>query len=365
MKQYIWQKSDWPNFVWDNQKLLVPLGQCRLLQGKLLSTLSPSFSTEPMIQAEVLTQEALKTSAIEGEDLDIKSVRSSVARKLGLSYPKYQNDKKIDGLITVLFEATNEVDTPFTAERLFSWHRHLFSSARSEMQTIEVGKYRDIHIQVVSEKKGHEKIHFEGPPSAVIHKEMKIFFQWFKKSHGNIEGIIRAGISHFWFVTIHPFEDGNGRLARAITDMALAQDDKQTIRYYSMSAQIMREREKYYHILERSQKNSCDITEWLLWFIDSFSCSIEYSQEILRSVFAKTNFLKSHDTDTLLPRQKKVINKLLDLTNRFKGGLNTQKYASITKTSRATAFRDLDDLVARGIFIRIGQGRTARYELKW
>jgi Fic family protein len=234
------------------------------------------------------------------------------------------------------------------------------------MHKIKVGGWRDSSepMRVVSGPIGREKIHFEAPPAEQLDVEMKRFFTWFADSLGSVEGVIRAAVVHLWFVTIHPFDDGNGRLARALTDMAIAQDDKQRVRYYSLSTQIMTEREGYYDILENTQKGSGDVTEWLVWFLGCFARAIERSEDIMNGVFSKAEFWKIHAQDQLTERQKKVINRLLDEgPEGFEGGLTTKKYASMTHTSRATAFRELDQLLELVILKRIGQGRAVRYEL--
>jgi Fic family protein len=367
MADYIWQQKEWPRLTWDTAQLLVPLGECRLLQGKLLNKVSClGFKLEHQAQAEILVEETLKTSAIEGEQLDIRSVRSSVARRLGLPSAGLPVDRRIDDLVSVLLDATQNFAKPLTPERLWGWQAALFPSGYSGMHRIKVGDWREgaEPMRVVSGPVGKEKVHFEAPPAKRLDEEMRNFLLWWGDSEGKVEGIIRAAVGHFWFVTIHPFEDGNGRIARALTDMALAQDDKQPIRYYSLSAQIMAEREGYYDILESVQKGTCDISAWLAWFLGCFARAIERSDEILNGVFSKSEFWRKHAQDKLTDRQKKVINRLLDEgPGGFEGGLTTQKYLSMTHCSRATAFRELDQLTELGTLRRIGQGRAVRYEL--
>lgn len=355
--------------MWDTAQLLAPLGECRLLQGKLLSKVSGlGFKLEHHAQAEILVEETLKTSAIEGEQLDVRSVRSSVARRLGLPSAGLPVDRRIDDLVSVLLDATQNFATPLTDKRLWGWQAALFPSGYSGMHQVKVGGWRDgvEPMRVVSGAVGREKIHFEAPASQRIDKEMQGFLSWWDESAGKVEGVIRAAVAHFRFVTIHPFEDGNGRIARALTDMALAQDDKQPTRYYSLSAQIMAERESYYNILEKSQKGTCDITEWLAWFLGCFARAIERSDEILTGVFSKSEFWRRHAQEKLTERQKKVINRLLDAgRDGFEGGLTTQKYLSMTHCSRATAFRELDQMLELRILNRTGQGRSVRYELNF
>ena len=364
---YIWQRDSWPTLTWDTTRLLTPLGECRLLQGKLLSKVAGlGMQMDDQAQAEILVEEAIKTSAIEGEQLDVRSVRSSVARRLGLPSAGLPVDRRIDDLVSVLVDATQNFDKPLTNERLWGWQAALFPSGYSGMHKIKVGGWRDSAepMRVVSGPIGKEKIHFEAPPADMLDAEMGRFLSWWDDSLGKVEGLIRAALVHLWFVTIHPFDDGNGRIARALTDMALAQDDKQRVRYYSLSTQIMAEREGYYDILERTQKGSEDVTDWLAWFIGCFARAIERSEDIMNGVFSKAEFWKLHAQAQLTERQKKVLNRLLDAgAEGFEGGMTTQKYASMTHCSRATAFRELDQLLELGILKRVGQGRSARYEL--
>lgn len=367
MQPYIWQSDNWPHFTWDTDKLLVPLGECRLLQGKLLTKIGGlGMQLDDQAQAEILVEEVIKTSAIEGDQLDVRSVRSSVARRLGLPSAGLPLDRRIDDLVAVLLDATQQFDKPLTPERLCGWQAALFPSGYSGMHKIKVGGWRDSKepMRVVSGPIGREKIHFEAPPAEMLDAEMGRFLSWWGDSLGKIEGVVRAALLHLWFVTIHPFDDGNGRIARALTDMALAQDDKQRVRYYSLSTQIMAERDGYYEILEKTQKGSGDVTDWLMWFLGCFARAIEKSEDIMNGVFSKSEFWKYHAQEQLSERQKKVINRLLDAgAEGFEGGMTTQKYASMTHCSRATAFRELDQLLELGILRRVGQGRAARYEL--
>lgn len=367
MQTYIWQLNSWPDLTWNTDRLLAPLSECRLLQGKLLSKVGGlGMTLDHQAQAEILVEEAIKTSAIEGEQLDVRSVRSSVARRLGLPSAGMPVDRRIDDLVSVLLDATQSFDKPLTQERLWGWQAALFPSGYSGMHKIKVGGWRDSAepMRVVSGPIGREKVHFEAPPAEMLEAEMGCFLSWWDDSLGKIEGIVRAALVHLRFVTIHPFDDGNGRIARALTDMALAQDDKQRVRYYSLSTQIMTEREGYYEILERTQKGSGDVTDWLVWFMGCFARAIERSEDIMNGVFSKAEFWKAHAQDQMTERQKKVINRLLDEgPEGFVGGLTTKKYASMTHASRATAFRELDQLMELGILKRVGQGRSVKYEL--
>jgi Fic family protein len=366
MPHYLWQNHNWANFRWDTDRLLTPLGDCRLLQGKLLSTVaSLGFSLES--QAEILIEETVKTAAIEGEQLDARTVRSSVARRLGLPGGGVTADRSVDGLITVLLDATRDHGAPLTAERLCGWHAALFPTGFSGMHRIRVGEWRgDAPMQVVSGPVGRDTVHFEAPPFTRVPDEMAAFLEWWCDSSETVEGLIRAAVAHFRFVTIHPFEDGNGRLARALTDLALAQDDGQVMRYYSLSAQIMAERDAYYDVLERCQKGDGDLTEWLLWFLGCFSRAIVRSETLLNTVLDKAAFWRRHGHAALSDRQKKVINRLLDAgKGGFEGGLTNRKYASMTGVSRATAFRELEALRDMGVICQEGGGRNIRYVLEW
>lgn len=367
MTRYIWQHKNWPRLTWDTERLLTPLGECRLVQGKLLSRIAGLGFNMDQAQAEILVEETMKTSAIEGEQLDVRSVRSSVARRLGLPSAGMPVDRRVDDLVSVLLDAAQNFDQPLTPERLWGWQAALFPSGYSGMHKIKVGGWREgtEPMRVVSGSVGREKVHYEAPPSARVAKEMEHFLSWWDESTGKVEGIIRAAVAHFRFVTIHPFEDGNGRIARALTDLALAQDDMQRVRYYSLSTQIMAERENYYDILESSQKGDCDITEWLVWFLGCFARAIARSEDIVGGVFSKSEFWRAHAQEKLTDRQKKVINRLLDEgPGGFEGGMTTQKYASMAHCSRATAFRELDQLTELGIMRRAGHGRAVKYELQ-
>lgn len=367
MAQYIWQRNEWSGFSWDAEQLLVPLSESRLAQGRLMTRVAGlGLSLELQAQAEILVEETIKTSAIEGEQLDPRSVRSSVARRLGIPTAGLPVDRRIDDLVSVLMDATQNCDSPLSAERLWGWQAALFPSGYSGMHKIQVGKWREgtEPMRVISGAVGRERVHYEAPPSIQVPTEMERFLTWWQESHGKVEGIIRAALAHFWFVTVHPFDDGNGRLARALTDLALSQDDRQRVRAYSLSAQIMADREDYYDILERCQKGTCDVTPWLVWFLGCFSRAIRRSEDILDGVFSRSEFWRRYDNLQLTDRQRKVINRLLEEEpGGFEGGLTTKKYASMTHTSKGTAFRELDQLYEWGVLERVGKGRSVRYEL--
>ncbi len=369
-RHYIWQHEHWPQWSWHNDRLIEVLGRARLRQGKFLSKIkSMGFALSRDAQVEVLVEEAVKTASIEGQMFNRDSVRSSVAKKLGLPSGGLQRpDRHVDGLVDVLLDATRNFQKPLTVQRLKAWQASLFPTGYSNLSKIRTGSWRGPEpMQVVSGVPGREKVHYLAPPYQVLNAEIKQFLSWWKQSLGHTEGLLRAGVAHFYFVTLHPFEDGNGRIARALTDMALAQDERQAARYYSLSGQIMDERQSYYDILERCQKADMDITAWLLWFLGCFERSIQKSEKLLNQVLAKAVFWEEQRETLLSARQRKVVNRLLDAGEQgFVGGLNTRKYVAIAKTSRATAFREISDLVDKKILRSgAGKGRNVSYDLIW
>jgi Fic family protein len=364
--QYVWQQPDWQRLTWNAEAILAPLGLCRQLQGRLLHSVgSLGFDLENQVQARFLTEEILKTSAIEGESLDVRSIRSSVARKLGLPYAGLAADKRIDNLMAILLDATRNHAEPLTQERLWGWQASLFPTGYSGLYRIQVGSWRKSPepMRVVSGPLGKEIIHYEAPPAERMDLEMNRFLRWWEESRGALEGIVRAAITHFLFVAIHPFDDGNGRVARALTDMALAQDDGLRIRYYSLSVQIMAERDDYYRILGKTSKGSGDVTDWLLWFLDCFKRAVEHSEMVLDEVAAKVRFWQRHLQSPPTERQRRVLNRILDEPGGFEGKLTTRKYAAIAKVSPATAYRELDQLYQLGVLKRTGRGRSVGYEI--
>ena len=370
MLQYIWQHPEWPNFRWQNDQLMDLLSACRLRQGKLLSragALGAEYRLEA--QAEILAVETIQTAAIEGQLLDRDSVKSSVARRLGLpSAGLPPPDRNADGLVEVLLDATAGYERPLTGERLQGWQAALFPTGYSGLHSIRTGQWRGTEpMRVVSGPMGRETVHFEAPQGDKVADEMRRFIDWWAGEAGKIEGLVRAGIAHFRFVTIHPFEDGNGRIARALTDMALAQDEDLPVRFYSLSAQIMTEREAYYSVLERSQRGDCDVTNWLAWFLGCFQRAVDRSENLIGLVLMKARFWQKHVQTNLTDRQRKVINRLLDAgPGGFTGGLSTRKYVSMTGVSRATAYREIFDLVRKGVLRQNpGKGRSASYDLIW
>lgn len=369
--KWIWQRSSWPNFIWEAEALLSFLSKARLEQGKLLArTKGLGFELGQEAGADILIEEVIKTSEIEGAYLNRDLVRSSVAKHLGLpSFGLSQASRSIDGLVDILIDATKKYDQPLTAERLRSWQAALFPTGYSGLLRIQVGEWRggEDPMQVVSGAIGKEILHFEAVPSSCVENEMEKFLIWWKTSLNRIDGLLRAGLAHFYFVTIHPFEDGNGRIARALTDMALAQDEKISTRFYSLSSQIMKEKKEYYDILERCQRGDINITAWLVWFLTNYTRSLESSSNLIAKVLAKASFWKYFSQTVLSDRQRKVLNVLLNAgKDEFEGGVTTRKYSSIAKVSRATAFREITDLLEKKVIIQNpSKGRSTSYDLNW
>lgn len=367
MARYVWQLDGWPNFRWDSKALLQPLGQVRRLQGRLFGE-AGAIGLE--LQAEVMTRNAVTTAAIEGERLDLVSVRSSVARRLGLSTSGHPlSERHVEGLVEVLFDATEQYSTPLTAERLKDWQAALFPTGRSGIRKIMVGQWRrgGDPMQVVSGPLGRETVHYEALPWKRVPGEMKRFLRWWDSPPEDLDGLLRAALAHFWLVTIHPFEDGNGRVSRAVADMALSQDEGSGQRLYSMSAQISEERDTYYKILETHQAGEGDLTGWMVWFLECLERSMQTSLSLFSTTLEKARFWQHVVDVELNPRQKKVINRLLDAgPDGFEGGLTNRKYRGMTKTTRETAKRDLADMLMKSILVRNpGRGRSVSYRLAW
>jgi Fic family protein len=358
---YLWEKKGWPEFTWDHSLLLKPLSQARMSQGQLHQAVSSlGFDEALNSEATILIEETLTTAAIEGEKLDKEAIRSSVARRLGLPTAGFPNpDRNIEGLVDILQDALKSHDQPLTLKKMKTWQAALFPTGYSGLYKVRTGNFRgDNPMRVVSGPIGREKIHFEAPPSIKLSKEMKQFVQWWNKGSRHMDGLLRAGVAHLYFVTVHPFEDGNGRIARALTDMALAQDEKLFRRHTSMSARIMIERKSYYEILE------LDITPWLVWFLQTFNSALMDSMKLISEVLDKAHFWKLHTNTDINGRQRKVINNIWEIgLDQFKGNLTTRQYSGMTKTSRATAFRELSDLVEKGILQQIGSGRSVSYKI--
>lgn len=371
MPKYIWQQPNWTSFTWDEKVLLPLLSQIKLKQGMLVQKLSTLLSDDlTQSQAIILEQETIHTAAIEGETYNPEMVRSSIHNRLHLSTAGLPRaDRHIDGIIDVIIDATSRPNQKLTLQKLFSWHASLFPTGYSKLIKVNVAKFRDDTsgpMQVVSGSMGHEKVRFEAPPARLLPQEMKVFLSWWQNSQSTQNGIIRAGIAHFFFVTIHPFDDGNGRLARALADMALAQDDAFPHRYYSMSQAILSQKKVYYDILEKSQKGQQDLTPWLLWFAECLLLALNNSDILLHNIFAKTSFWQKHFAISINERQRKALNKILDVGEKnFIGGLTTRKYIGINHgISRRTAVREIQDLILKGILIQNpGLGRNVSYGL--
>ena len=365
MKTYIYQQKDWPNFNWDNEAIISLLSQVRHLQGKMIGKMENlGFELRNEAVLETLTLDVIKTSEIEGQILNPEQVRSSLARRLGLDISGLvASDRHIDGIVEMMLDATQNFNNLLTIERLFDWHAALFPTGRSGMYKIIVGNLRDDStgpMQVVSGAMGKEKIHYQAPEAKQLKREMSLFLKWFNKED-QTDLVIKAGLAHLWYITLHPFEDGNGRIARAITDMLLAKSDGLSQRFYSMSAQIKVERKEYYDILERTQKGSLDVTEWLKWFLQCLKDAILSSEHILANVLYKHNFWNQNATQIFNDRQILVINKLLD---GFIGKLTSSKWAKIAKCSADTALRDISDLMNKQVLQKDSAGgRSTSYEL--
>ena len=365
IKIYIHEQDNWPRFAWDNDILMTLLGEVRNIQGKIVGKMeSLGFELKSEAVLETLTMDVIKSTEIEGEILDPVQVRSSLARKLGMNISGLvYSERDVDGVVDMMFDATQNFKNPLSDERLFGWHSSLFPTGRSGIYKIKVGNWRDDSkgpMQVVSGVLGKEKVHYQAPTADKLLKEMGQFIEWFNTDE-NIDPVIKAGVAHLWFVTLHPFEDGNGRIARALTDLLLSRADGISQRYYSMSSQIRIERNDYYKILEKSQKGKLDITEWLVWFLKCLKNSLKNSNQILSKVINKHNFWNKNGTKIQNQRQKLLLNKLLD---GFDGKLNSSKWGKIAKCSKDTALRDIQDLIKKGILIQEkGGGRNTSYRL--
>lgn len=365
IKMYIHEQADWPQFVWDANKLLTLLTDVRNLQGRVVGKMGAlGFELTNQANLEILTQDVLKSTEIEGELLNPNQVRSSIARRLGLDVSGLvHSDRNVDGIVEMMVDATGNFDKSINKDRLLGWHNSLFPTGYSGMHKVLVGKWRDDStgpMQVVSGSIGKEKVHYQAPEARCLEKEMKSFLKWVNNGQ-DIDLVIKAGLAHLWFVTLHPFEDGNGRIARALTDMILARSDGQSQRFYSMSAQIRNERKQYYDILERTQKGTLDVTDWLGWFLNCLFHALKDSETILGKVIFKHHFWINNASKIEKERQKKILNKLLD---GFEGKLTTSKWGKMGKCSQDTALRDIQELIDKGILCKLsGGGRSTGYEL--
>lgn len=364
MGVFIHQKNNWPEFTWDNNLLLSSLSDARNLQGRLIGKMETlGFDLRNEASLHTLTLDVVKSSEIEGEFLNPEQVRSSIARRLGMEIAgAVESDRNIDGVVEMMLDATQKCFEPLTTDRLFNWHAALFPTGRSGMHKITVGDWRKDTtgpMQVVSGAMGKEKVHFQAPDSDLVEKEMTRFIDWFNTS--DIDLVIKAAVAHLWFVTIHPFDDGNGRIARALTDMLLARSDKSQQRFYSMSTQIRLQRKQYYQILEKTQKSNLDITDWIAWFLNCLINALKSTDSVLERILFKAEFWQKNIDTALNERQRKLLNKLMD---GFDGKLTSSKWAKIAKCSKDSAVRDINDLIDKGILQKeAAGGRSTSYEL--
>lgn len=362
---YLWDKPDWPTFTWDEPSLTKLLIHVSWEQGWLLGKMEAlGFELRSEAHLHTLTEDVVKSSEIEGENLEPDQVRSSIARRLGMDIGGLvATDRNIDGVVEMMLDATGNYAEALTEERLFAWHASLFPTGRSGMSKIRVGNWRDDNsgpMQVISGPIGREKVHYQAPPADRLPDEMAKFLNWFEQP-GDINPLLVAGLAHLWFITIHPFDDGNGRIARAIADMAFARAEKTGQRFYSMSAQIRRQHKSYYDILEQTQKSELDVTRWQNWFLSCLLSAIEGAQETLSTVLSKARFWERFAKEPLNERQIKILNRLLD---GFEGKLTTSKWAKIAKCSQDTAYRDILNLIDRGALQKeSGGGRSTSYSV--
>ena len=360
METYIWQRLEWPHFTWDAEQLAKPLSEVRMKQGILIGRITTlGFDTELNTALDVMTDDLMNSSKIEGILLDGKSVRSSVARQLGLEREGLPPaDRYVEGIVNVMVDAVKNCNEPLSADRLFGWHAALFPNGAR----FKVGAWREGQetMQVVSGALGREKVHFEAPPSSEVSRMMDDFIQWANNSQA-IDPIVKAAIVPLWFVTIHPFPDGNGRMSRTLTDLFLTRSDGMMHRFYSMSATFSNRRSEYYEMLERTQHGGMDITPWIAWFLDCMEEALRHTEQVIDKVVSKAEFWENNKEIPINERQRKVVNRLLE---GFDGKLTSSKWAKLAKCSTDTALRDIDDLVQKGLFVKAGVGRGTYYELK-
>ncbi|EJN27917.1 hypothetical protein PMI35_03251 [Pseudomonas sp. GM78] len=370
---WIWQQPDWPNFSWNAEQLAPLLRECVQAQGQLMgmaSSVGASLSAQSELDA--LLQNIVTSSAIEGEQLNVGSVRSSLARRLGLEQLEGNHvSQRSEGLAQLMLDATQHFAEPLTLERLLDWHAWLFPDQDTALaaRSMRVGALRgDDPMQVVSGRLDRPTVHFEAPPRHGLERQVDSFLSWFESSRNQagLDPLLRAGVAHFWFVTLHPFDDGNGRLTRTITDLALAQGEAQAIRFYAMSASILEDRSGYYRVLENSQKATLDITEWLAWFLHTLLRSLQQAMTRIESVLGKARFWQAHRQSGLSAEQTKVLNRLLDGGERgFEGGISAAQYQTVAKVSKATATRHLAEMLEKGCLQRLpGGGRSTRYRIR-
>jgi Fic family protein len=367
-RRYIHELAGWPKLSWNQERLANTLASVRHKQGWLLGRMEAlGFPLQQEAVLQTLTEDVVKSSDIEGEKLDASQVRSSIARRLGIDIGGVEPaDRRVEGVVEMMLDATRNYDHPLTADRLFGWHASLFPGGRNGMRRVQVGAWRDDStgpMQVVSGPIGGERVHFEAPAADRLEGEMNTFLDWFneERSGMDLDEVLKAGLAHLWFVTIHPFDDGNGRIARAIADVALARSERSSQRFYSMSAQIQQERSDYYEILERTQKGPLDVTPWMAWFLECLARAIDGAQTTLAAVLQKARFWQANREVPINARQRLMLNRLLD---GFEGHLTTSKWASMAKCSSDTALRDILDLVESGVLVRNpAAGRSTSYSL--
>lgn len=362
MAKYIYEYKNWTDFTWDDKAINRVFGEVRLLQGKIIGQMNAlGFSAKEEATLTALTLDVVKSSEIEGELLNYEQVRSSIARRLGINTAGLvPSSRHIEGVVEMMLDATQRYQLPLTGKRLFGWHAALFPTGYSGPYEIEVGRYRTGEMQVVSGAMGKERVHYQAVKPERVKAEMDKFVHWFN-SDMNLDPVLKAAIAHFWFIIIHPFDDGNGRISRAITDMQLARAESSGERFYSMSGQILVERKRYYEILQKVQHSTGNITEWLEWFLNCLKNAMLSTEKTLQAILHKAEFWKLHQQTPVNERQRLMLNKLLD---GFEGKLQTSKWAKITKTSADTALRDIKDLIEKGILKQTADGgRNASYEL--
>ena len=365
MSPYIHQLSGWPNFVWDAAALVAPLAAVRHRQGRLIGRMETlGFPLTKEAELQTLTLDVLKSSEIEGEVHKLDQVRSSIARRLGLGIPgRIPTNRHVEGMVEMMLDATQNFDQPLTVERLLGWQAALFPTGRRGMHKIAAGAWRDDAkgpMQITSGPMGHEQVHFEAPAAHLLDAEMTRFIRW-ANHPDSTDAVFRSALAHFWFVTIHPFDDGNGRIGRAIADWLLAQSENSSQRFYSMSAQILQERNAYYDILEKTQKGTLDVTPWMEWFLGCLGRAFDGTETALATVLRKARFWEKHSRTTISDRQRLMLNKMLD---GFEGKLNSSKWAKLAKCSQDTAQRDIQYLIERGILVKEpAGGRSTSYSL--
>ena len=362
---YIWEREGWPGFTWKTDRIVSKLATVRHAQGRLLGRMEGlGFRLKQEAQLHTLTQDVIKSSEIEGERLDADQVRSSIARRLGMDIAGLvPADRNVEGVVEMMLDATQHFDEPLTVKRLFDWHASLFPTGRSGMNRIKVGAWRDDAegpMRVVSGPIGRERVHYQAPPADRVSAEMKAFLKWFN-ADGDSDPVLKSGLAHFWFVTVHPFEDGNGRIARAIADLVLARSEESPQRFYSMSSRIRHERKAYYDVLEQSQRGTLDITSWLDWFLDCLGRALADSDATLSGIMQKAKYWERFAQAGLNERQIKVLNRMLD---GFEGKMTSSKWAKVAKCSQDTANRDIQDLIDKGALKKgAAGGRSTSYDI--